>query len=220
MKKALDGPYRQQVLDAMAAELAQYTETYVALDILSDVEVSSLEKKERARAITTHYEITYKRDKKTGALERVKTRLVIHGNQDSKYEWDAIKSPTARSASLKLVMAILAKRLDQGTRKFSARAYDVPGAFLQSGIEESDRAKLEKDSSHKPGPPIFIRLPDGRFGRLSAYAYGLRQASYELYLRCGSAMVSLHFMPTSDPCLFVRWVGKDVIIAAVYVDDF
>ena len=220
LKQALAGPYRQQVIDAMDAELAQYTETYGALDIFTEEYTVKMARSAKAAAITTHFEITYKRDKKTGALERVKARLVIHGNEDHKYTWDAIKSPTARSSSVKLLMALLAKRLPGTGRAFTARAYDVPGAFLQSDIEESDALKGEKDPEFVPGPPIIIRLPDGRYGQLTAYAYGLRQASYEFYLRCKDAMLSIGFVSTSDPCLFVKWEGEDVIIAAVHVDDF
>jgi len=219
LKQALNGPYRQMVLDAMNAELTQYIDTYGALEVFSSSDISSMSRFDKSRAITTHFEIEYKRDKKTGDLLKVKARLVIHGNQDDKYQWDAIKSPTARSASVKLLMAILAKRLSKD-RQFTARAYDVPGAFLHSNIEESDRAKTEADPSYVPGPPIIVRLPDGRFGRLTAYAYGLRQASFEFYTRCKKAMASIGFMSTCDPCLFVKWVGRDAIIAAAHVDDF
>ena len=219
LKKALEGPYRQMVLDAMSAELAQYTDTYAAIDIFTVDEENAMSKKDKKKAITTHFEITYKRDKKTGALEKVKARLVIHGDQEAKYEWDQIKSPTARSASVKLLMSILAKRMP-GDRRFTGRAYDVPGAFLQSSIDESDAFKGQADPSFVPGPPIVIRLPDGRHGRLTVYAYGLKQASYEFYIRCKRVMTSLQFVSTSDPCLFVKWKGDDVIIAAVHVDDF
>lgn len=219
LKKALDGPYRQQVLDAMKAELDQYTETYGVIDIFSNEHVDEMSKKEKHNAITSHFEITYKRDKKTGALEKVKARLCIHGNQEEKYEWDNIKSPTARSASVKLIMALLAKKISD-RQEFSGRAYDVPGAFLQSDIEESNAAKYAKDPNFVPAKPIVIRLPDGRYGRLTAYAYGLKQASFEFYLKCKQAMETFQFVSTSDPCLFVRWVGDEVIIAAVHVDDF
>ena len=216
---ALSGPYKQLVREAVVAELTQYTETYEALEIFDDAKVATLTVDELANAITSHFEITYKRDKDTHALERVKARLCIHGNETSKYDFDDVKSPTARTASMKLVMAILAKRTADG-RAFHARTWDVTGAFLQTKISERTWAKRNKDPLFEEPSPMLLRLPDGRIGSLSSYVYGLKQASLEFRNSVDELLRASGYMSTADPCIYVKDVGKDKIIITCHVDDF
>ena len=61
LKEALAGPYAQMVRDAVDAEIAQYTEVYEAMKILSKEDCKRYGD-ELKRALTSHIEIVYKRD--------------------------------------------------------------------------------------------------------------------------------------------------------------
>ena len=219
LTKALKGPYKQAVMDAIQAELTQYIETYEALEIISEDELREMSKEEVARALTSHYEITYKRDKESGKLTAVKARLCIHGNQINKYDFDDVKSPTARTASMKLLLAILSKKTPTGGR-YIGRTWDITGAFLRVNIAERTAAKLEKDESYVAPRPILLRLPDGRIGRLRAYVYGLKQASLEFREVVDEILCEDGFMPTVDPCVYVKYDNEDKILVTCHVDDF
>lgn len=213
---ALRGEYAQQVKDAIDAEISQYVETFGAMEVMTEEQKLALSPGDRKNALTSHFEIEYKRD--NGVFVRVKARLVIHGNQTHKYSFDEVKSPTARQEAVKLMMAMMAKRLPGG-RKFTGRSWDVQGAFLQNNIDERTAVKQSRDSGYVPPQAIHLRLPDSRYAVLRSYVYGLKQASYEWYSKLVDVIMGAGFMPTSDPCVFHMWDGQDVIIISVHVDD-
>ena len=217
LKEALAGPYAQLVRDAIDAEIAQYTEVYEAMKILSKEECKTYGDELR-RALTSHIEITYKRDPETGQLIKVKARLVIHGNQTSKYDYADIKSPTVRSATVKLLLSLAAKHLPGGKR-FKMAAWDVPGAFLQTSIDERTNAHSKVDPSYVPPRDIFVKLPDGRYTKLLSYAYGLKQASLEFHNTMVELLLAEGYLATSDPCLFTKQDGAHISMVAVHVDD-
>ena len=217
--KALQGPYKQLVKEAIDAELTQYIETYEALDIYDNDRLSALSPEEVKNAISSHFEITYKRDRHTGALERVKARLCIHGNETSKYDFDDVRSPTARTASMKLVIAMMAKCTPDG-RQYNARSWDITGAFLQTKIDDRTRAKQSRDPSFEEPATILLRLPDGRIGALASYAYGLKQASLEFRDSVDELLKANGYLNTVDPCVYVKIVGEEKIIITCHVDDF
>lgn len=220
---ALKGPLREQVLEAMDLELAAYIEVFEAIRLLDQEELNCMSREQLRDAITSHFEIEYKRDPFTWEVVRVKARLCIHGNQTSKYLYDDIKSPTARPAAVKMLFAMMAKTTPDG-RRFTGRTWDVSSAFLQNNIAQRSAAKRSRrpfcvDGGTKP-QRILLRLPDGRIGELLVYAYGLKQASYEWYSWVADVLVANGFVRTADPCIFKMWDGKDVIILSIHVDDF
>ena len=76
-----------------------------------------------------------------GTIEKYKARLVALGNQQTADQFDAIKSPTARSATVKLLISLQAKL------NAKSCVLDVKGAYLKASINPAK----EK---------LFIRLPD------------------------------------------------------------
>ena len=216
---ALAGPYRELVKEAIEKELTQYVETYEALRIFSEDEQSSLSQDQLRNAITSHYEITYKRDKNTGALIQVKARLVIHGNETNKYSFEDIKSPTARTACIKILLSLMAKTING--KSFKARSWDVTGAFLQTNIKARSADKKLKNPYFAEPERILMRLPDGRIGELLAYAYGLKQASVEFYSTVDDLMKRNGFLNSVDPCIYVKEdEDGNLIIVGCHVDDF
>ena len=218
LSNAMRGPYRQMVIDAIDAELTQYVETYQAIRLFDDKQRSALSSQQVRAAISSHYEITYKRDKATGELVRVKARLCIHGNETEKYDFDDVKSPTARTASLKIVLALYAKTYKG--KRFKGRTWDITGAFLRTKISDRNSVKQSKDPDFVAPEPILLRLPDGRIGEVQSYVYGLKQASLEFRDSVDELLRKHGYLLTADPCIYVKDVGDDKIIISSHVDDF
>lgn len=217
---ALRGPYKQMVQEAIDAELSQYIETYEALEVFPPERVEAMSRGEVKSALTSHIEITYKRNSETNELVKVKARLVIHGNQVDKYDFDAIKSPTAQTASIKMLMAILAKTTADG-KTFSGYTWDVPGAFLQTKIADREEVKKAGEDEYVEPRPILLRLPDGRIGQLMSYVYGLKQASLEFRNATAELIQRDGYQVTADSCLFVKHApGGHVMYVVCHVDDF
>ena len=115
---------------------------------------------EGVRPLGSMFVLSIKR-KPNGEIDKYKARLVAFGNQQPSSSYGQIKSGTARSATVKLLISIQAK-----TGAVSM-VLDVKGAYLKSVIDE---AKGEK---------LYLRLPDGSLAKLKKYLYGLKQAGYE-----------------------------------------
>lgn len=218
MSTALRGEYRQLVVDAIDAELTQYIETYEAIRIFTQEEKSAMTMEQLKKALSSHFEITYKRDKSTGEMVRVKARLCIHGNEVEKYDFEDVKSPTARTASLKIVLALLAKQ--HRGKRFVGRTWDITGAFLRTKIADRNKVKQEKNPEFQAPEPILLRLPDGRVGELQSYVYGLKQASLEFRDSVDELLRQHGYMATSDPCIYVKDEGDDKVVISSHVDDF
>ena len=104
-----------------------------------------------ANVVGSMWVLQIKRDKKTGAIDEYKARLVALGNNQSNSSYKDIKSGTARNASVKLLIAIAAKT---GAHSM---VLDVKGAFLKAPIDESLNEQL------------YLRLPDGHIYKLRKY---------------------------------------------------
>ncbi len=138
-----------------------------------------------------------------GKIDKYKARLVALGNQQRRDQYGNIKSPTARSSTVKMLIAIQAK-----TNAYSC-VMDVKGAYLKSKIDPKKEV-------------LYLRLPNGQYVKLKKYLYGLKQAGYEWNdllantLKANGYSQSLH-----DPCVFYkRYTNGDYIIMATHVDDF
>jgi hypothetical protein len=221
MKMAMEGPYRNFVEEAVQREMSQYTETFPAIHIFNESEMRSLKQAgyNFRWALTSHMDITYKRDPFTNSFLDAKARLCVHGDEDDKYDFSDIKSPTVRAATVKLLLSLLAKVYPNG-KTSKARTFDAKGAFLQNTIADRNASKSERDSTFVPEDPIVIRLPDGRYGLLLAYVYGLRQASREFQLQNDALLRRHGYLVTPDPCLYMKTQGEDRIYVALHVDDF
>lgn len=161
--------------------------------------IADLTEDEKREAIRTHYELVAKRDSE-GRIEKYKARLVANGNTQPESTYDDIKSPTARSASVKLAIAIAAK---QG---YKVRVFDVKGAYLKVKIQDDRR--------------LFVRLPDGRLARLLKYLYGLKQAGLEWHLELKKILIKLGYkQSTADNCVFTYMNNGDYVNIVVHVDD-
>ena len=128
---------------------------------------------------------------------------MVLGNHQTKDTFNAIKSPTARSASAKLLISLQAK-----LNLFSC-VLDVKGAYLKSTVKKHKKENL------------YIQLPDGSYAKLNKYMYGLKQAGKEWHDNLSGTLVNGGYsMSSADPCVFSRWYDDDYIIMVTHVDDF
>jgi hypothetical protein len=152
--------------------------------------------------IGTMYRLQIKRSKITRKVEQYKARLVALGNQQMKHQYDQLKSPTARSSSVKLILSIQAKL---GSK---SRILDIKGAYLKSIVPQ--------------GVHIYLRLPNGKIVKLKKYIYGLKQAGYEWSKTLHEVLTKAGYnRSTADPCIYsLRKTDGDYIIFSTHVDDF
>jgi hypothetical protein len=155
-----------------------------------------------ANLIGSMMTLTIKRNQ-DGSIDKYKARLVCLGNQQEESSYDAIKSGTARSATVKLMISIQAKL------GCSSMVLDVKGAYLKSKIREELNEKL------------FIMLPDKSVVRLKKYLYGLKQAGYEWEQNVTKCLIRGGYdQSEADPRSFSKWDGDRFVIMCIHVDDF
>jgi hypothetical protein len=155
-----------------------------------------------ANLIGSMMTLTIKRNQ-DGSIDKYKARLVCLGNQQEESSYDAIKSGTARSATVKLMISIQAKL------GCSSMVLDVKGAYLKSKIREELNEKL------------FIMLPDKSVVRLKKYLYGLKQAGYEWEQNVTKCLIRGGYdQSEADPRSFSKWDGDRFAIMCIHVDDF
>ena len=146
--------------------------------------------------------LTIKRNQ-DGTIDKYKARLVCLGNQQDESSYDCIKSGTARSATVKMLVSLQAK-----TGGVSM-VLDVKGAYLKSHVREDIDEML------------YVRLPDNRTMKLKKYLYGLKQAGFEWEKNVTACLIAAGYtQSTADPRTFSRWQGKRYIIMCLHVDDF
>jgi hypothetical protein len=134
-----------------------------------------------------------------------KARLVVQGfKQTYGVDYTDTFAPTAKSKSIKIILA------DAAMNDKELNQFDVDTAFLNAKLKEA----------------VYVKLPDGcgpisgKIWKLNKALYGLKQAPHEWNSEMNDTLISLGYTPTkSDPCIYVKRVGKQVIIIYLYVDD-
>ena len=155
-----------------------------------------------ASVLGSMYVLQIKR-KPDGSINKYKARLVAFGNQQKDGSYDQIKSGTARTAAVKLLLSIQAKT------NAKSIVLDVKGAYLKSKVDESKNEKL------------YIRLPDGRLAKLKKYLYGLKQAGFEWQANLTETLTTDGYQKSvADPLVFSKWINGSFIIMCIHVDDF
>ena len=191
-KKRNDWPKFQAAIDAELEQLVQE-------GVYKELKYSDIDK--GITPIGTMLVLQVKRTP-DGKIDKYKARLVALGNQQPKDHSDTIKSPTARTSTVKMLLSIQAK-----TKTVSC-VIDVKGAYLKARVDP-----------HKE--KLYIRLPDGRYGQLLKYLYGLKQAGYQWSETLSSVLISQGYQRSVyDPCLYYMRKGKEFIIMTTHVDDF
>ncbi len=144
-----------------------------------------------------------------GEIEKYKARLVARGfTQIHGIDFYETYAPVARLSSFRLLIA-LANR-----NGWPLDCFDFDSAFLNSELADDEVIYLEQPRGYQQG--------DGKkyVFRLHKALYGLKQGAKNWYEALRKAMEELGFVRTeADHGVFVKRMGKDVIILAVHVDD-
>jgi len=137
-----------------------------------------------------------------------KVRLVVLGcKQLFGIDYNQTFAPVVKFTTVRLLLALVA------AYDLECEQMDVVTAFLNGDLEED----------------IYMQIPEGLRTRdnhnlvckLNKALYGLKQAPRQWYDKIHDYLVNvLKFKSNEyDPCLYIRKIGSDIIIIALYVDD-
>ena len=142
-----------------------------------------------------------------GSVQRYKARLVAQGfTQKYGTDFDETFCPVVRQESLRLLIALSVQH------GLTLHQIDVTTAFLNGKLEEE----------------VYMQQPNGfvcqgkeeHVCRLKKSIYGLKQSPRCWNLTLDTCLKKLNFVQTaSDPCIYYRKTGGDIMYIGVYVDD-
>ena len=156
-----------------------------------------------ANLVSTKWVFTIK-ETANGKIERFKARLVARGfSQTYGTDYTETFAPTARMDTLRLFLAIVAKR------DLECSHFDIKNAFTESHLKEDIFL----------APPEGVTVTTGKALKALRSLYGLKQAGrdWNLLLRDFLTNQCKFEQSLADPCLFVHKTRKLYLL--VYVDD-
>jgi hypothetical protein len=154
-------------------------------------------------ALKTQLVLDIKRDP-YGNIDKYKCRFVACGNQQVEgVDFFDLFAPTAQIDSFRTLISIAAQQ------RLYIHQIDVSTAFLNGELEEEVYVEL----------PSTI-APRGTYWKLEKSMYGLRQAARAWHTKMCKALISKGFRQShTDPCVFYRGYGRDLVYLLVHVDD-
>ncbi|GJP40682.1 hypothetical protein CLOM_g333 [Closterium sp. NIES-68] len=156
------------------------------------------------KAIQCKWLAKIKTDEK-GEPSVYKSRLVAKGfQQKEKEDYKEVFAPTAKSPTLRVLLAVAA------VRKWKVKQMDIVTAFLYGIVEEE--VYMVQPPGYEDGT--------GRVCKLNKAIYGLKQAPRCWYNRLASALEGIGFRANAcDESLFLMGEGESLVLLLVYVDD-
>ncbi|KAI5313376.1 hypothetical protein L3X38_042550 [Prunus dulcis] len=142
-----------------------------------------------------------------GSVARYKSRLVAQGfSQQPGLDFGETFSPVVRHTTVRLVLSLAAMN------QWSLRQLDVKNAVLHGDLEEEVFMR-QPQGYEDPAHPEYVC-------KLKKSLYGLKQAPRAWNAKFTGYLPALGFkISQSDPGLFVKHDGPDVIMLLLYVDD-
>jgi hypothetical protein len=157
-----------------------------------------------------------------GKFDKMKARLVSHGNQQDREQFPDRSSPTVAVHSVMMVLALFAGNLDN----HMVCNVDVKGAFVQTPMEgESIYLRIGKDIvkhiiEEFPTYQEYVTDEGSMFIEMLKAMYGCVQASLLWYKLLTQVLCGIRFTISEvDRCVLWLVVGNIVNIILIYVDD-
>ena len=154
-----------------------------------------------------------------GIFEKLKSRLVAHGNQQPK-EGVKASSPTVDITSVFVLAAVAAY---QNNRVWTI---DIGGAFLEAAMTGEtvylrlDKLMVQLLEEIDPSSVPFVNDDGELIVKLDKALYGCLQASLLWYNRLSSVLLACGFEKNEvDPCVFSKGSGDNRCTLCVHVDD-
>ena len=206
----------QAALNSIIAELTQMVDkkvwTYVNYDTLSYAE--------KKKIITCSMFLKEKFNSE-GTFEKLKARLVAHGNQQRMSPGEKTSSPTVDILSVMLVVAVAAH---EGRR---VTVIDIGGAYLEAEMTGEviymrlDRLNAELLRQIDPTSVPFETDNGDLIVKLDRALYGCVQASRIWYDKLSSVLEACGYQKSGvDQCTFVKGsISDGQCVICVHVDD-
>lgn len=136
------------------------------------------------------------KDSENGSYQH-KARLVAKGFQQKNCN-DSVYTPVARLTTFRVFVVIATQK------QLPIYQMDVTGAFLYGEIKED----------------VYIKLPDGKIGKLNKSLYGLKNSPKYWYTKFNKFMIKEKFVQSiNDFCLYYKIMNNYCIFVLIYVDD-
>ena len=197
VKEALSGPDKDQWKRALDKEHSSHMKN-------NTWTLVNLPEGRKAVDCRWVFKVKYNAD---GSVERHKARLVAKGySQEPGLDYEETFSPVAKYTSIRTLLAI-ANQLN-----LEVHQMDVSTAFLNSELEEE----------------IYMTQPEGYVKegeedlvcKLNKSIYGLKQSSRCWFNTMDEFLKNSGYVQSSsDPCLYIKREGEDIMLIALYVDD-
>jgi hypothetical protein len=157
-----------------------------------------------------------------GEPDKVKARLVSHGNQQDREKFPDRSSPTVAIHSVLMVLALFAGNME----KHTICKIDVKGAFVQTPMKgETIYLKVGKDIAKHvvelcPEYADFVNKDGVMYAKMLKAMYGCVQASLLWYQLLVEVLSGIGFIVCEvDRCVMRLIVDGIVNIILIYVDD-
>ena len=138
---------------------------------------------------------------------RQKARFVAKGfTQIFGIDYEETFSPVARFETVHLILALVA------INDWKLEALDIKTSFLFG--------ELDKEIYLVQPEGFVIKGQESKVCRLNKAIYGLKQAALQWNKALHKLLIHMGFKrTTSDPGVYVLFIGRDIIILLIYVDD-
>jgi hypothetical protein len=157
-----------------------------------------------------------------GRFDKMKARLVSHGNYQDRADFPDRSSPTVAIQSVMMVLAAFAGQMDM----YEVCKIDVKGAFVQTPMEgELIYMKIGKDLASRivalyPEYSKFIDEKGNLYAQMMKAMYGCVQASLLWHRLLVKVLKEIGFEQCQvDPCVMRLVDGLFVNVILIYVDD-
>ncbi|KRY16471.1 Retrovirus-related Pol polyprotein from transposon TNT 1-94 [Trichinella patagoniensis] len=150
-----------------------------------------------------------------GSIKQRKTRLVAKGFlQRPNIDFHERYAPVARLSSIRTILAISANY------GLIAHQLDFVSTYLNGEIEEEIYMEIPEKLDEVLKCSKMKQNLDGKVCRIRKALYGLKQSGRQWYKKLDEKLSQYGLKATSgDPCVYFERRGRELAIAAIYVDD-